>query len=118
MRLLFVENHAVFADVVARQFLAAHEVLRVASVAAALACAPDGDFDAILVDYDLDDGVGTAVVRALRRRGDRTPIVAISSRDDGNAALTRVGADAVCSKLHFAAIDAVLARVTRAEGAP
>jgi hypothetical protein len=38
-------------------------------------------FDAVLVDYDLPDGKGTDVVRALCAMGFRGNIVAVSSKE-------------------------------------
>jgi len=72
----------------------------VATIAGALRVL-DEPFDAVLVDYDLDDGKGTAVVQALRRRGFGGRIVGVSSHEPGNAALVAAGADDACSKMGF-----------------
>ena len=100
VRLLFVEKDAVFARVVVQEFLAEHDVTVVATIAGALRVL-DEPFDAVLVDYDLDDGKGTAVVQALRRRGFGGRIVGVSSHEPGNAALVAAGADDACSKMGF-----------------
>ena len=100
VRLLFVENDAVFGRVVVQEFLAEHDVTIVATIADALRVV-DEPFDAVLVDYDLDDGKGTAVVNALRRRGFGGRIIGVSSHDPGNAALVAAGADDACSKMRF-----------------
>lgn len=117
MRLLWVENHAVFAELARRQFLAAHEVVIVPSVAearTALACAA---YDAVLVDYDLDDGKGTALVEVVRQLPHRPALIATSSHDDGNRLLLAAGADAICSKMRFAEIETVLAAALAAKAA-
>lgn len=63
MRILFVENHAPFAQVAIAQFLAGHDVIVAPSLAAARAA--KGPFDVVLIDYDLDDGKGDVLVREL-----------------------------------------------------
>jgi PleD family two-component response regulator len=72
MRILFVENHAVFAQTVASTFLAEHSVEVVPTVSAALAAVGAREYDAALVDYDLDDGKGDEFVARLRESGSRT----------------------------------------------
>src|SRR5689334_15146552 len=74
VRLLYVENHAVFASIAVEQFLSRHEVTIAPSLAAARAEWARSTFDAMLVDFDLDDGKGDAFVRELRG-GFRGPIV-------------------------------------------
>lgn len=106
LRILMVDNDAVFSDIVIEEFLATHQITRAASVAAALAT--PNVFDVVLCDYDLDDGKGDAVIRGLRARGFVGRIVAISSHAPGNAALRDAGADVVCGKLQFADIELFL----------
>lgn len=101
MRILFVENHQVFADTVIAAFLSDDEVTVVPTLRAALALDAN-TFDVALVDYDLDDVKGDAVVRELRRASPLIPIVAVSSHADGNAALLAAGANAACPKAEFA----------------
>jgi len=113
MRILFVDNHREFAAVVTGAFLASHEVAIVPPIAAARVALDASTFDVALVDFDLDDGKGDELVRSLRGAGSKLKIVAVSSHDAGNAALSTAGADAVCGKLAFAKIEAILAEVTR-----
>jgi DNA-binding response OmpR family regulator len=113
VNILFVENHAVFAETVIASFLAEHTVEIVPSVAAALAVVTAGRFDAALVDYDLDDRKGDAFVREARAADPRLVIIGVSSHDSGNSALLSAGADAVCPKLAFSGIAAVLERARR-----
>ena len=102
-----VENHAVFAEIAVRQFLASHDVTVVASLAAARERLPFG-FDVVLVDFDLDDGKGDALVRELVASGFRGRIIAISSHDAGNAALVEAGAHAACPKARFSELGGML----------
>jgi DNA-binding response OmpR family regulator len=76
VRLLFVENHRVFARTVTAEFLGAHDVVWVASVDEAVHQLDMSDFDALLVDYDLDDGKGDEIVRVARARQPALRIVA------------------------------------------
>ncbi|MEO8553831.1 MAG: response regulator [Kofleriaceae bacterium] len=111
MRILFVDNHPEFTAMVTAAFLAAHDVTIVPTLVAAKAALAVDAFDVALVDFDLDDGKGDALVRWLRATGRRLPIIAVSARAEGNAALVAAGADATCGKLVFATIGDVLARV-------
>ena len=107
MKILFVENHAVFAKTVTDLFLNGHDVVVVASLAAARHQLAE-DFDVVLVDYDLDDGKGDELVSELRTADRRPRIVGVSARPDGNSALLAAGADAVCSKGEFSRIRPVI----------
>jgi CheY-like chemotaxis protein len=109
---LWVENHDVFARMAARQFLSSHDLTVVPSLVAAKGALAVGSFDAVLIDYDLDDGKGDELVGIIRRLPGRLPVVATSSHESGNAALLAAGADAACPKPRFREIEAVLRSVT------
>ena len=109
MRILFVENHAVFARTVVAEFLAGLQVTIAPSLAEARRQFMVGPFDVVLVDFDLDDGKGDELVRELRAAGFAGKIVAISAHAQGNARLLAAGADAVCPKGQFREIRRVLA---------
>lgn len=109
MRLLFVENDVVFSRVVVSTFLSAHDVTVVPTIRRALAAARARRYEAVLVDYDLDDGKGVELVVELRAVGYDGLIVAASSHERGNRALLGAGADRACSKLEFHLINESLA---------
>jgi len=108
MKILFVENHAVFAATVVSKFLTHHAVTIVPELAAAREALRAGDFEAVLVDYDLDDGKGDELVREIRAQPSGLLIIGVSSHDEGNAALLRAGATAICSKMQFDEIQKVI----------
>jgi CheY-like chemotaxis protein len=108
VKILYLENHAVFAEQVTRQFLGEHCVTVVPSLAAARSALASGDFDLVLSDYDLDDGKGEEFVRECRATHPRLPIIAVSSHEGGNAALVKAGASAVCAKMEFDGIQEVI----------
>lgn len=108
MRILFVENHAIFAQTIASTFLAGHRVLVVPSIAQAETALLQSSFEVALVDYDLDDGKGDVVVRRLRAMSFKGPIIAVSSHELGNEKLLAAGADALCPKLEFGRIVQVI----------
>jgi DNA-binding NarL/FixJ family response regulator len=110
MRILWVENHAAFAQMAGRQFLAAHAVTVVPSLSGARAALAGEEFDVVLADFDLDDGKGTDLVESIARLPDRPAVVAASAHDAGNGALLRAGADACCPKLRFTEVEATLVR--------
>jgi DNA-binding NarL/FixJ family response regulator len=112
MNVLWVDNHAAFARIAARQFLGSHAVTVVPSLTAARAALAEGRFEVVLIDFDLDDGKGDELVRELGLRPARPWVVATSSHAEGNRALSAAGADAVCGKLDFARIGELLERLT------
>jgi DNA-binding response OmpR family regulator len=109
MRILLVDNHPEFTVTVVEQFLGAHDVIVVPTIAGAKHQIETAGFDVVLVDFDLDDGKGDELVRWLRGTGSRIAVVAVSARESGNNALVAAGANVVCAKLSFAAIASVLA---------
>jgi two-component system, OmpR family, copper resistance phosphate regulon response regulator CusR len=50
--------------------------------ATALAVASDADFDLMILDLGLPDLDGLDVLRSLRKRGDRLPVVILTARDE------------------------------------
>ena len=50
--------------------------------AAAVAIAADADFDLVILDLGLPDIDGLSVLRELRRRGERMPVIILTARDD------------------------------------
>ena len=108
MNILYLGNHAVFAEQVARQFLAVHRVTVVPSLSAARSALASGSYDLVISDYDLDDGKGEEFVRECHAAHPSLPIIAASSHDAGNAALVRAGASAVCGKMEFDHIQEVI----------
>ena len=111
MKILYLENHAVFAEQVTRQFLSTHQVTVVPSISEARNALACGDFNLVLSDYDLDDGKGEEFVRECRATKLQLPIIAVSSHEAGNAALVAAGASAVCSKMEFDRIQQVIETV-------
>jgi CheY-like chemotaxis protein len=112
MNILYLENHAIFAQQVTRLFLGAHQVTVVPSLVAARTAFASNVYDLILSDYDLDDGKGEEFVRECRAAQPRLPIIAVSAHEAGNAALIRAGASAICSKMKFDGIQQVIAGLT------
>ena len=101
MKILFVENHSIFAQQAIIHFLSAHQVTVVPSLSMARSSLAANQFDLLLVDYDLVDGKGEELVRELREAGNKIRIVGVSAREEGNAALLHAGANAICSKMEF-----------------
>src|SRR5882757_317627 len=99
MKILHVENHAVFAKQVTAQFLTAHEVKIVPSLILAREAFRGGSYDLLLVDYDLDDGKGDEFVLAVRVVAPELAVIGVSSHEMGNQALLEAGANAICSKM-------------------
>jgi DNA-binding response OmpR family regulator len=101
MKILFVENHSIFAQQAIIHFLSAHQVTVVPSLSMARSSLAANQFNLMLVDYDLDDGKGEELVRELRKAGNKIRTVGVSAREEGNAALLHAGVDAICSKMEF-----------------
>ena len=45
---------------------------------------PDEDFDLVILDLGLPDHDGLSVLREIRRRGERMPVIILTARDDLN----------------------------------
>ena len=110
MNILFLENHAIFADQVIREFLPGHTVKLVGSILQARDALAHEQFDLILSDYDLDDGKGTEFVQEYRKLRPLLPIIAVSAHEEGNRALLQAGASDVCCKMEFDRIQRVIDR--------
>ncbi len=108
MNILFIENHARFARIASTQFLSAHQVTIVASLQDARNALTNTRFEAVLLDYDLDDGKGTELFETLRELKPQPLIVATSSHHAGNTLLLDAGANALCSKMEFQKIETIL----------
>ena len=115
MDLLWVENHPQFTRF-ARPFLVDYAVTVVPSLAAARAALGQARFDVVLVDFDLDDGKGSELVRELVAVPGRPLIVATSSHADGNSALLHAGADAICGKPEFHRLPGLLRSLIKPHG--
>lgn len=108
MKILYLENHATFAQQVIQQFLRSHRVTVVPSLAEARSALAADTFDLVLSDYDLNDGKGETFVRECRIAHPGLTVIAVSSHEAGNAALVAAGASAVCSKMEFDRIEHVI----------
>jgi len=113
VKILFLVNHELFAQTVVSLFLVDHEVKVTPNIGDALELFRTGEFELALADYDLDDGKGDAFVRTVRTIAPNFPIVAVSARDEGNAALVHAGANSICHKKDFRRIGSVIAILAR-----
>jgi CheY-like chemotaxis protein len=115
LRILYVEDHAVFAAMATRAFLSECEVTVVPGIDAARRCLDTGGrpFDLVLCDFDLEDGKGDTLVGEIACR---YPCIAVSAHERGNAALLAAGCVAVCGKLGFAGLRATIAAAMQNRG--
>jgi DNA-binding response OmpR family regulator len=115
MKILFVENHAVFAAQVIPLFLSSHAITLVPSMAEARRALSTSEFDLLLVDYDLDDGKGEELLKEIRANHSDIPVIGVSSHEAGNRALLKAGANSVCSKMDFDQIQTVIQKLIGTE---
>ncbi|WP_280152503.1 response regulator [Piscinibacter sp. XHJ-5] len=82
MRLLLVEDDRMIGDTLrAALRLEGHAVDWVRDAVAAHATLASERFDLVLLDLGLPQGDGLDVLRALRARGDSTPVIVLTARD-------------------------------------
>ncbi len=86
------------AAIVVEQFLADYQVDIVATIADAQTQLARERYDVVLVDYDLPDGKGDALVSLLCILSTKPLVIAVSARPDGNARLLAEGAHVACPK--------------------
>jgi DNA-binding response OmpR family regulator len=79
--------------------------------AAATAIASDEDFDLLILDLGLPDVDGLSVLRELRRRGERLPVIILTARDDTNDKVEGLDAGASDYITKPFKLDELLARV-------
>ena len=121
MRFLLVEDDAVLRDVMQRSLAqAGHRIDVAASAADARHLWRVQPVDAVLLDLNLPDGSGLAVLRDARARGDRTPVLVLTARNRTEERIDGLdaGADDYLGKpFDLAEVEARLrALVRRAQG--
>jgi len=81
MRLLLLEDDPILGSGLRAYLLAEGHVVDWCQRVAQAAVLSGEAYDALLVDWQLPDGSGLDWVRALRRAGDKTPVVVLTARD-------------------------------------
>jgi len=82
-RILIAEDEAGMASFLEKGLASrGYAVKVVTDGAATTAIASDEDFDLLILDLGLPDVDGLAVLRELRRRGERMPVLILTARDD------------------------------------
>ncbi|MEQ1807106.1 MAG: response regulator transcription factor [Burkholderiaceae bacterium] len=117
MRILVVEDDAVLREVMLRSLCdAGHRVDTAATAADARHLWRVQPFDAVLLDLNLPDGSGLNVLREVRARGDRVPVLVLTARNrtDERIAGLDAGADDYLGKpFDLAEVDARLRALAR-----
>jgi DNA-binding response OmpR family regulator len=82
-RILIVEDEAGMASFIDKGLSSrGYATTLAADGARATAIASDRDFDLVVLDLGLPDVDGLSVLRELRRRGERMPVIILTARDD------------------------------------
>jgi DNA-binding response OmpR family regulator len=82
-RILVVEDDAGMASFLERGLSSRGYATKVVNTGQrAIAIASDADFDLVILDLGLPDTDGLSVLRELRRRGERLPVLILTARDD------------------------------------
>lgn len=79
--------------------------------ASATAIASDADFDLVILDLGLPDVDGLSVLREVRRRGEKMPVIVLTARDDLNDKVEGLDAGATDYVTKPFKLDELLARV-------
>jgi DNA-binding response OmpR family regulator len=96
MHILLIEDDPSLRELVRRNLLAAGFAADTAgTIEEAEAALQSASFDAVLLDLTLPDGDGIELLKRLRERRDRTPIIAVTARDgvDDRVLGLNLGAD-------------------------
>ena len=117
LRVLLAEDNAVNA-LLARALLVREGCLvdRVSTGQEALAALADAPYDLVLMDMRMPDMDGLSAARALRSRGDTTPVIALTANafeDDRRACLVAGMDDFLTKPLNVEALRGALSRWTR-----
>lgn len=82
-RILIVEDERGIASFIDKGLSSRGYATKVVSDGAmAIAVASDADFDLIILDLGLPDVDGFSVLREMRRRGEKVPVIILTARDD------------------------------------
>ena len=82
-RILIVEDEPGMASFIDKGLASRGYATKVcADGASATAIASDSDFDLVILDLGLPDVDGLSVLREIRRRGERMPVIVLTARDD------------------------------------
>ncbi len=108
MKILYIENHEIFAKTVCNLFLSNDEVNLAPSIALAKSLLKANHFDIVLVDFDLDDGKGDEITTWIKINYPSLKIIATSSHQIGNDKIISAGADSVCAKNNFKNIQTII----------
>jgi len=82
-RILIVEDEPGMASFIDRGLTSRGYATKVCDDgASAIAIASDSDFDLVILDLGLPDTDGLSVLREVRRRGERMPVIILTARDD------------------------------------
>lgn len=123
MRLLLIEDTADLAETLARHLRAeGHAVDLAGDVEGALTALAVSEYGCVILDLGLPDGSGLAVLRDRRDRGDRTPFIIATARDqisDRIAGLDAGADDYVVKPFDLNELSArIRAHARRAQGVP
>jgi DNA-binding NtrC family response regulator len=111
MKILYVENHLVFATQVASRFLSTHAETIVPSLSEARRILSVEKFGLVLVDYDLDDGKGAELVSEIQKLFPTLPTIGVSSHQEGNQAKLKEGTKAICAKMDMDRIETIIEHI-------
>lgn len=118
MKILYIENHMIFAKTVCELFLTNHDVTISPAISESKLLLKEQVYDLVIIDYDLDDGKGDVITTWIKKSFPGLKIIAASSHDDGNEKMLSVGADSVCPKHNFKNINSVIEKLSRPNHVP
>ena len=111
-RILIVEDEAGMASFIDKGLGSRGYSTKVsADGATATAIASDRDFDLVILDLGLPDTDGLSVLREIRRRGERMPVIILTARDDVTDKVEGLDAGATDYVTKPFKLDELLARV-------
>jgi CheY-like chemotaxis protein len=113
MKILYCEDSEEFRKMTIENYLTDHQVTVVSDGREGIEVFDAMSFDLVLLDYEMREVHGPEVVRHIRKRDRKIPVVAVSMSDLLNEKLLALGATLAVPKRHIEDLFTLLPSILR-----